>query len=214
MQEHFAHFFMLFLTVCFLLTFPNSPFLFPISLYFLPFELQYHPIHFMMYTLTLRTVQWVRFLYRNEYKKVLSTEGWQWSRQSWDSPLISASHCWCCELRNRSQGVSSCKSWCAQDPWRKNKLKNMCISWSLFYPPFLPLFFSSWDGVWLCFWDWPCAWCSVVFLLHSAFWAAGTVGAFHYPSCSCCFLNESWCFGDPAVAPTSELSGADCVIWL
>lgn len=29
-----------------------------------------------------------------------------------------------------------------------------------FHPPFLPLFFPSWDGVWLCFWDWPWAWCS------------------------------------------------------
>lgn len=122
---------------CFLLTFPNSPFLFPISFYFLPFEIQYHPIHFMRYTLTLRTVQWVRFLYRNEYKEVLPAEGWQWSGQSWLPTDISIS---LLMLRSaEKQGVSSYRSWCAQEPWRGNKLKNVCVSCSLLPSP-LPLF--------------------------------------------------------------------------
>lgn len=42
----------------------------------------------------------------------------------------------------------------------------------------------------------------VVFLLHSPFWEVGTVGTFRYPSCSCCFLNESWRLGDPAMGLT------------
>lgn len=116
-----------------------------------------------------------------------------------DSPLISVSHYWRCELlRNRSQGVSSCRSWCAQD----HAQEHVCL---MFTPSILP------SSLYSFLLEMECDFVSeiglelgaqVVFLLHSAFWAVGTVGTFHYPSCSCCFLNESWRLGDPAMGLT------------